>query len=83
MTALLICLLGGLGAMAMGVAGHFTERMYTIGTMVTRRDRLQFVANPRLSTRAGQSVRMGRSHPMKRCSPPARAMSPSPGFKYR
>ncbi len=48
---------GGVGAMAMGVAGHFTTRMDTLGTMVTRRDRLQFVANPRLSTRAGESVR--------------------------
>jgi carboxyl-terminal processing protease len=48
---------GGVGAMAMGVAGHFTERLDTIGTMVTRQSRLQFVANPRRSTRAGQSVR--------------------------
>ena len=48
---------GGVGAMAMGVAGHFTERQDTIGTMVTRQNRLQFVANPRRSTRAGQSVR--------------------------
>jgi carboxyl-terminal processing protease len=48
---------GGVGAMAMGVAGHFTERMDTIGTMVTRQNRLQFVANPRLSTRTGASVR--------------------------
>jgi carboxyl-terminal processing protease len=48
---------GGVGGMAMGVAGHFTERRDTIGTMITRRDRLQFVANPRLSTRAGASVR--------------------------
>jgi carboxyl-terminal processing protease len=48
---------GGLGAMAMGVAGHFTERRDTIGTMIMRQSRLQFVANPRLSTRAGASVR--------------------------
>ncbi len=48
---------GGLGGMAMGVAGHFTERRDTIGTMITRQDRLQFVANPRRSTRAGASVR--------------------------
>jgi carboxyl-terminal processing protease len=48
---------GGVGGMAMGVAGHFTERRDTIGTMITRRDRLQFVANPRRSTRAGASVR--------------------------
>jgi len=48
---------GGVGAMAMGVAGHFTERMDTIGTMITRTTRLQFVANPRRSTRAGEAVR--------------------------
>lgn len=48
---------GGLGGMAMGVAGHFTERRDTIGTMIMRQSRLQFVANPRLSTRAGASVR--------------------------
>ena len=48
---------GGVGGMAMGVAGHFTERMDTIGTMITRGGRLQFVANPRRSTRAGQAVR--------------------------
>jgi carboxyl-terminal processing protease len=43
--------------MAMGVAGHFTERRDTLGTMIMRQSRLQFVANPRLSTRAGASVR--------------------------
>jgi carboxyl-terminal processing protease len=48
---------GGVGGMAMGVAGHFTERMDTIGTMITRGGRLQFVANPRRSTRAGEAVR--------------------------
>ena len=48
---------GGVGGMAMGVAGHFTERRDTIGTMSTRTSRLQFVANPRRSTRAGVAVR--------------------------
>jgi carboxyl-terminal processing protease len=48
---------GGVGGMAMGVAGHFTERMDTIGTMITRGGRLQFVANPRRSTRTGEAVR--------------------------
>ena len=48
---------GGVGAMAMGLAGHFTERRDTIGTMITRQNRLQFVANPRRSTRAGAAVR--------------------------
>lgn len=48
---------GGVGGMAMGVAGHFTERQDTIGTMITRQNRLQFVANPRRATRAGVAVR--------------------------
>ncbi|MBD0321032.1 MAG: hypothetical protein ICV87_11905, partial [Gemmatimonadetes bacterium] len=48
---------GGVGAMAMGVAGHFTERMDTIGTMIMRQNRLQFVANPRRANRAGEAVR--------------------------
>jgi carboxyl-terminal processing protease len=48
---------GGLAAMAMGVAGHFTERRDTLGTMTTRTSRMQIVANPRFSNRAGEAVR--------------------------
>ncbi|HEX8433146.1 MAG TPA: S41 family peptidase [Longimicrobium sp.] len=48
---------GGVAAMVMGVAGHFTERADTLGTMINRAGRLQFVANPRRSTRAGEAVR--------------------------
>ncbi len=48
---------GGLGAMVMGVAGHFYEVRTPLGTMQTRRNELEFFANPRLSDRAGNRVR--------------------------
>ena len=48
---------GGLGAMVMGVAGHFYEVRTPLGTMKTRRNELEFFANPRLSDRAGNRVR--------------------------
>jgi carboxyl-terminal processing protease len=48
---------GGLGAMVMGVAGHFYEVRTPLGTMKTRQNDLEFFANPRLSDRAGNSVR--------------------------
>lgn len=38
---------GGLGAMAPGFAGHFVDRRDTLGTMITRRDTLHLVINPR------------------------------------
>ena len=47
---------GGVGAMAMGVAGHFLSREDSLGTMRTRDATLEFRANPRLSTADGRSV---------------------------
>jgi carboxyl-terminal processing protease len=38
---------GGLGAMAPGFAGHFVDRRDTLGTMITRRDVMHLVINPR------------------------------------
>lgn len=38
---------GGVGGMAMGIAGHFLDSTFTIGTMVQRGATLKFVANPR------------------------------------
>jgi carboxyl-terminal processing protease len=38
---------GGLGAMAPGFAGHFVDRRDTLGTMITRRDVVHLVINPR------------------------------------
>jgi carboxyl-terminal processing protease len=38
---------GGLGAMAPGFAGHFVDRRDTLGTMLTRRDVMHLVINPR------------------------------------
>lgn len=48
--------LGGVGGMAPGWAGHFVDRRDTLGTMITRRDRSQFVINPRRVNAAGQRV---------------------------
>ncbi len=47
---------GGVGAMAMGVAGHFLVDEDSLGTMRTRDTSLEFKANPRLSTTDGRSV---------------------------
>ncbi|MCE2900653.1 MAG: S41 family peptidase [Gemmatimonas sp.] len=44
---------GGIGGMSMGVAGHFLDSAYAIGTMTQRGSTLNFVANPRrVDTRA-------------------------------
>jgi carboxyl-terminal processing protease len=47
---------GGVGAMAMGVAGHFLTQEDSLGTMRTRDAALEFKANPRRSTADGRSV---------------------------
>ena len=47
---------GGLGGMAPGWAGHFVDRRDTLGTMITRRDRVEFVINPRRVNAAGHRV---------------------------
>jgi carboxyl-terminal processing protease len=48
---------GGVGAMIGGVAGHFLERRDTLGLMITRRNRLAIVANPRLVSPDARPVR--------------------------
>ena len=47
---------GGIGAMAMGIAGHFTAEPVSLGEMRTRDTTLSFVTNPRRSSTAGTAV---------------------------
>lgn len=47
---------GGVGAMAMGIAGHFHDGTDSLGTMRTREASLEFKVNPRRSTADGRSV---------------------------
>lgn len=48
---------GGIGAMIVGVAGHFFDERQTLGTFQTRRSPLRIIANPRLVRPDGQRVR--------------------------
>ena len=47
---------GGLAAMVMGIAGHFTPNRDTLGVMKTKDSELHFNANPRLVNAAGERV---------------------------
>lgn len=47
---------GGIGAMVVGVAGHFTAERVDLGVMRTRVNELKFFANPRLVDRSGRRV---------------------------
>ena len=47
---------GGIGAMAMGIAGHFTPEVRELGEMKTRDVTLQFKTNPRTVSTTGVSV---------------------------
>jgi carboxyl-terminal processing protease len=47
---------GGLAAMVMGIAGHFTPNHDTLGVMKTKETELHFNANPRLVNADGQRV---------------------------
>jgi carboxyl-terminal processing protease len=47
---------GGLAAMVMGIAGHFTPNRDTLGVMRTKESELRFNANPRLVNAEGQRV---------------------------
>ena len=47
---------GGLAAMVMGIAGHFTPNRDRLGVMKTKESELFFNANPRLVNAAGQRV---------------------------
>jgi len=48
--------LGGVGGMAMGLAGHFLTEPVSLGEMRTRQSTLQFRVNPRRSNASGQRV---------------------------
>ncbi len=48
--------LGGVGGMAMGLAGHFLDEPVSLGEMRTRQSTLKFRVNPRRSNAAGQRV---------------------------
>lgn len=45
--------IGGLGAMAMGVSGHFFDERVTLGELVTREGTIKFVVNPRAEPFSG------------------------------
>lgn len=47
---------GGVGGMVMGIGGHFVTEQVTLGTMRTRADELNFVANPRRIDSSGERV---------------------------
>jgi carboxyl-terminal processing protease len=47
---------GGLAAMVMGIAGHFTANRDTLGVMKTKDSELRFNANPRLVDAGGHRV---------------------------
>jgi|SRR5687768_11303418 len=47
---------GGLGALSMGVAGHFVDSARSLGAMNTRGGKLQFKINPRRVSTAGERV---------------------------
>ena len=49
--------LGGVGGMAMGLAGHFLDEPLSLGEMRTRQSVLHFRANPRRVNPAGERVR--------------------------
>ena len=48
--------LGGLGAMIMGMSGHFFARPETLGTMKLREATMRYVANPVRVSRSGQPL---------------------------
>jgi len=48
---------GGVGAMAMGISGHFIDEALSLGTMSTRGDVLRFVVNPRRVDTRGRLVK--------------------------
>jgi carboxyl-terminal processing protease len=48
--------LGGLGAMIMGISGHFFANPETLGTMRLREATMRYVANPVRVSRTGQAM---------------------------
>ena len=47
---------GGLAAMLMGISGHFVAERKSLGVMKTRESELNFFANPRMVSAAGERV---------------------------
>ena len=47
---------GGVGGMAMGIAGHFIDEARSLGTMRTRDNELRFAVNPRRVDTRGRAV---------------------------
>ena len=47
---------GGLGGLAMGAAGHFINEAKSLGSMISRKDTLEFVVNPQRATMDGRLV---------------------------
>jgi carboxyl-terminal processing protease len=47
---------GGVGGMAMGIAGHFVDDTVPVGVMITRAQTLRFAINPRRVNTAGERV---------------------------
>ncbi len=47
---------GGVGGMAMGIAGHFIDEARSLGAMRTRENELRFVVNPRRVDTRGRAV---------------------------
>lgn len=48
--------IGGVGAMAMGMAGHLLDEKATLGVMRTRTTSLDFRVNPRITNAAGERI---------------------------
>ena len=48
---------GGLGAMAMGLGGHFLDQPKSLGRMSNREGFIDFLVNPRRATADGRSVK--------------------------
>jgi carboxyl-terminal processing protease len=55
---------GGMGAMSMGVAGHFLREPASLGSMLGRANTLEFQASPRKVSTEGKRVRPYASKPL-------------------
>lgn len=55
---------GGLGAMSMGVAGHFVREPASLGSMIGRESTLEFTAEPRKVSTEGKRVRPYATRPL-------------------
>ena len=55
---------GGLGAMSMGIAGHFLREPASLGSMIGRSNTLEFYASPRKVSADGKRVRPYATKPL-------------------